>query len=246
MEVNSKQEALLLRLMHLIAEKFKAQAVLKGGMCLRLLNSPRSTQDIDYVFVGFDSRKDIMKGLEEIVQKEKDITITSSQLNSRGVFVDIASNSITAQLEISVAPAPTLPPEQMTTSSLAQRYQMAAQIITVMSLKEAFANKIAAALERTVLRDLYDITIYQPLTTFDVGVLRKRLSKLVVNRQRPKNISFKDAAAILRKKTKDLTDDDLKKELTGLVPNEFFTGGSMIIKSSITKLCDQLENLKES
>lgn len=246
MENNFLQEALLLRLMHLIAGKFKSRAVLKGGMYLRLLNSPRSTQDIDYVFLGFENRREIVKRLEEIMKKETDLVITRSQLNSRGVFVDITGNGVTVQLEITVASSLELPPEQMTTSSLALRYHTAAQIVTVMSLEEAYAHKIAAALEREVLRDLYDITIYQPLTTFGAGVLKKRLSALVVNRQKPKSVTFQEAATMLRKKIEMLTDDELQRELIGLVPNEFFIGGALIIKSSISRLCAQMESLRET
>ena len=47
---NATRDSLFVWLMHSIQEVFQDHAVLKGGMCLRLLHSPRSTNDLDYVF----------------------------------------------------------------------------------------------------------------------------------------------------------------------------------------------------
>ncbi len=41
-------------LIHRISDEFEDHAILKGGMELRLLNCPRSTNDLDYIFVPQD------------------------------------------------------------------------------------------------------------------------------------------------------------------------------------------------
>lgn len=47
------REGLMVWVMHRFARALGEQAVIKGGMALRLLDSPRSTNDIDYVFVPY-------------------------------------------------------------------------------------------------------------------------------------------------------------------------------------------------
>jgi len=46
-----KLDDLMIFLINLIGEKFPLSAILKGGMSLRLLNSPRCTNDLDYIFI---------------------------------------------------------------------------------------------------------------------------------------------------------------------------------------------------
>jgi hypothetical protein len=55
------------RLFHVdirFVEKFGGHAALKGGIALRLLDSPRKTNDLDYVSVPYKSKKDTAPTLE--------------------------------------------------------------------------------------------------------------------------------------------------------------------------------------
>lgn len=245
MSERSQVEELLLKLMHAIADKFKDMAVLKGGMYLRLLNSPRTTQDLDYVFIKKPSRKEILKHLENIVLQMDDCAITHKDLNSRGLVIEITSGNSKALLEISVIEDTYLPPAQITTHVLANMYNQPSHIITAMNLSEAYSHKIAACLERTALRDYYDITIYQNLTTFDKKTLKGRLGQIAINRAKPRAIAFKEAAQILMSKVDQIDKKKLKNELNGVIPEDFFAGGDIIIKNSLIKLSQELQNLKE-
>ncbi len=49
----AKEQQLLARVLDLFAQKFDRKAVLRGGMVLRVLGSPRLTNDLDYVFVPY-------------------------------------------------------------------------------------------------------------------------------------------------------------------------------------------------
>ena len=49
-----EQEALIARVLNLFAQRFPRQAVLRGGMVLRVLGSPRLTNDLDYLFIPSD------------------------------------------------------------------------------------------------------------------------------------------------------------------------------------------------
>ena len=239
---DTEREILLLKLMHTVADTFKDVAVLKGGMYLRLLKSKRMTQDIDYVFQTKESRKTIAPRLKQAIEKEG-IMIQETLLNSRGIIMRVEQNGTKAMVEISIADKLNCPTEKITTSALADQYEMSSRAITTMSLTESYAHKIAASLERFNMRDLYDISIYQPLTTFDQKTLQKRLSALQVNRGKKETISFKEAATRLEKRITGLTQENLERELLGLVPDEFMQGGVNIIKNCVNRLCQELQNL---
>jgi predicted nucleotidyltransferase component of viral defense system len=243
MNDNEKREKLLLRVLHLISNKYKNQAILKGGMYLRLLNSPRYTQDIDFVFLKDQSRKNIATEIKDMLAQEDGITIEKTQLNSRGLFIDIKSENILAEIEISIIEKLNTPSETIATTALAKKLDMPNQMVTVMSRSESYSHKIAAALERDVLRDLYDISIFEPDTSFDLKTLTNRLSKLVINRKKPVSISFTDAAKRLKERAKELSQEDLERELHGLVPEKFLIGGLPMVTSSIYRLCQALESI---
>ena len=48
-----KEQQLLAQVLDLFAQKFNKKAILRGGMVLRVLGSPRLTNDLDYVFVPY-------------------------------------------------------------------------------------------------------------------------------------------------------------------------------------------------
>lgn len=50
-------DELLLWFMGYFAQTFRNRAIIKGGMVLQLLNSPRATNDLDILFVPFTSKK---------------------------------------------------------------------------------------------------------------------------------------------------------------------------------------------
>ncbi|MBU0506002.1 nucleotidyl transferase AbiEii/AbiGii toxin family protein [bacterium] len=237
----NRKEKLLLKIIHLLSQKYKNKAILKGGMLLRLLNSPRHTQDVDYIFVDIDSRKIVAQEINKLLLKEK-IQVKNTQLNSRGIIMEACEEDITALIEISVKDKPYATPEQKSTFVLANSFQLPAHVITVMSPAEAFAHKISACLERDSLRDFYDLSLFEPLTSFDKKTLKARLTCLAINRRKPISITFKAAAKLLSEKTHKLTQDKLERELFGLIPEAFFQGGIDIIKSSVFRICQNLEN----
>lgn len=245
MNHSERREKLLLRVLHIISNKYKNQAVLKGGLALRLFNSPRYTQDIDFVFVTKISRKVIAREIREILERERDIEIQDVKTNSRGVFLDVSSDGILIQVEISVKAEMNLPPETMTTAALALPLNMPAQIIYIMSRAESYSHKIAACLERRATRDLYDISLYEPSTDFDLKTLQLRLSQLTVDRKKPTAISYSGAAKKLKKRAESLQQEDLDRELAGLIPEQYLSHSSGIIRASVQRLCQKLERLDE-
>ena len=57
MEKLESTKALLAWIVDFFAVNFGNSAILKGGMSLRLMHSPRYTNDVDYIFVPFGSKK---------------------------------------------------------------------------------------------------------------------------------------------------------------------------------------------
>ena len=101
METFKSTEALLSWIIDFFAQKFGNSAILKGGMSLRLMHSPRYTNDVDYVFIPFDSKKDVKILVEEALSLVDGLMFRIS-MNSKAlrIIVDYAGQQ--AQIEINV------------------------------------------------------------------------------------------------------------------------------------------------
>ena len=69
------QQSLMVWLINFIADKFGNSAILKGGMELRLLDCPRFTNDLDFIFVPYSSKKDVSKIVIEALNKVPDLAV---------------------------------------------------------------------------------------------------------------------------------------------------------------------------
>ena len=174
MENFKSTEALLSWIVDFFAQKFGNSAILKGGMSLRLMHSPRYTNDVDYIFIPFDSKKDAKTLVEEALSLVEGLKYNTT-MNSKAlrIIVDYAGQQ--AQIEINVEmECPSIP---MSSSLLSTPYGYPARIIRVMEPGVAFAHKIAAWNERELMRDLYDVYQYESLfrTAPNMEILYKRL-----------------------------------------------------------------------
>ncbi len=238
-------EPLLAKLMNFLAEKYKNQLVLKGGMLLRLLDSTRATQDLDYAWIRTKKKNIFAEELKLSLESLIGIQVTRVDVNSRGIFLELLeqNSNLRAKLEISVVKALHCSPKPMTTAPLSAPYSLKPHVVATMDLSEAFSNKIAAALERHLARDLYDLMILGRLTSFDEVTLRDRLSRLEIRRAKPKPVTPQEAAVVLQKRIDSLTQETLKVELTAHLSGESLEGMAMIIKSAVAKIVAQLERL---
>lgn len=237
------REELLLRVIHLMAEKFKDRVVLEGGMLLRLLGYPRSTQDVDCILLSDESKKVLTLKIRKALAELEGVRVAEVSLNSRGIFIRLESKDkpgLRAMLEISVAAALNLPAGHLSTVALANKYFLGGRIVTTMALPEAFANKIASALERNALRDIYDLSILEPLCAFDEATLAKRLRALSVGRKKPKPMSFQEASAMLRTKAERITAKVVKEELAPLLPPRQAEGIETILKAAVVRIAEKL------
>ncbi len=240
--MNFQTEALLARVMIELSKEFKNHLVLKGGMLLRLLNSPRSTQDIDFVLLSEESKKKLIIKIRESLLHIKGLQIMREELNSRGLFIEIQDDSKSLVLiEISVKKSMHLDPEAISSFSLTSRHALPTVLITAMALPEAFSHKIAASIERQTMRDLYDLSLYESMGTFDVATLKDRLAKVSVNRSKPRHMSVVEVAQQLRKRVESLTENDLKRELYPLLPKDMQQAQLRLIQTAVQRLAQQIE-----
>jgi predicted nucleotidyltransferase component of viral defense system len=237
-------EMLLAKVMNHLAERMKDRLVLKGGMLLRLHNSPRSTQDVDYVWISKDSKKKLVKEIESVLTSLDGIRIGEIEVNDKGVFVDFfdATTGEKGLLEMEVTTETQLPSEPMSTGPLGSRYALGARVIATMALPEAFAHKIAATLERDVARDLYDLSQMQALSSWDEATLIERLAEVSINRAKPKALTPRQAAELLAKKLASLDQKRIEQELHPLLPKEYHAGVLSLIRAGVTRIVDKLSS----
>ena len=116
-----ENEALMVRLMNLLADRFPAQAIIKGGMELRLLNCPRYTNDLDYVFIPFKSKNDIAAPVLEILGTQQGLTVEHT-MHSTCMRIVVSSGNVRVQIELNVAAE--CKSQELTTSDLARNHDL--------------------------------------------------------------------------------------------------------------------------
>lgn len=170
-------DGLFLWVLHRFAEVFEEHAVLKGGIALRLFDCPRATNDIDYVFVPFRSKKQIAARIREVLGEIEGARVevaTHSRMVRAHLHVDGASIQVEANVALEC------PTEAVPTAGFAIAQGQPSRVVRVMSLGCALANQLADWNEKRLLRDLYDVYFLsvrlgaQP----DPGVLDRRLGRI--------------------------------------------------------------------
>jgi len=236
----ASQDGLFLWIMHRFAEVFEEHAVLKGGMALRLLDCPRRTVDIDYVFVPFTSKKEIVERVSGVLN-EIEGAVFDVGLHSRMLRADLRVDEVAIQVEANVAlKCESIP---MATGGFAQSVGQPSQVVRVMSPPTALAHKLAAWNERRLLRDLYDCYYLSARlgASPNLEVLDQRLTKIESHLPAMKGVrrmSRAEFATTLREATGRLTDADVSAELAGLLPAAELAGLTLRIRAAVTGLAD--------
>ena len=96
-------EAFRIWIINMLSEGFPDNAILKGGMTLRLLDSPRYTNYIDYTFIPFKSKKDIKEIILKYIKSILNVSIDNIIVNSKCLNIIISNGKYKCSLEINVA-----------------------------------------------------------------------------------------------------------------------------------------------
>ncbi len=231
-------------LLHLITEEFESEAVLKGGMVLKLLGSTRETLDLDYTFVPFKSKKDVLERIKFLFLNLEGIKSEIST-NSKAIRVNLSKGLLRAQIEINVALD--LKTEVVSTASIiGDASPFPARIIRIMSLDVALSNKLAAWNERRLIRDLYDIYYFVSIHNLkpDWNVLESRLNNIeskIPKLKKIKSMSFTQFTDALELEIKNLTQERIETELEGLVSHTEIPGLAYRIRIAVKSLILNLQ-----
>lgn len=235
----NKQEALLTRIMDVLAERFNKHAVLRGGVVLRLLGCERLTNDLDYVFVPYHSKKDIVDDVMDTLRKMEGVNVSHS-LNSKCLRVVVSKEGVSAQIEIKTMME--VATQILSTKELASQYGFPVRLVPVMDYAVALANKMAAWNERRLLRDIYDIWFFLKMGVRpDADTLQSRLgapaySRLIKKGDRFQGGTVHDFCAFLNEAVQKLTETDVRAELSDYLPPSELPGLDMRFRAEIAKL----------
>lgn len=235
----NETEALLVEAMDVIARRFDKHAVLRGGMVLRVLGCERLTNDVDYVFVPFASKNDIVEGLLDALRGIKGAAL-SHNLNSKCLRIVLSRQNVTVQIEAKTAID--VPVSLISTRDLARRYGWPPRLIAVVDYPVALADKMAAWNERRLVRDIYDIWFFLRMGVRpDRPTLEKRLASPAYSRLVRASDHFGGKSAdsffeFLRQAALRLDDRTIEAELGDYLPAEELAGLAMRIRAAMAKL----------
>jgi len=227
-------EELLSQIINLFADEFGKRAILRGGMVLRLLDSPRFTNDLDYVFVPYKSKNDITKAVLVALGKLEGVTVAHS-LNSKCLRCVVKKNDITVQIEAKVDKSCKV--EVVSTAALSKLYNQTPRVINVMAYDVALANKLAAWYERRLVRDLFDVYLFLSMgISPDKRVLSQRLKKPIFSRRVKTSRKPSDVDTFIRflkEEVSDLSAQDVSHELSAIFPRIELPGLELKIRKAI-------------
>lgn len=242
LERPASRDSLFLWIMHRFGEEFTDHALLKGGMALRLLDSPRSTTDIDYIFIPFKSKLDILGKIQEILAELNEAEI-EYELHSRMMRANIRMDDVAIQVEAAVAMD--CPGTPMSTGGFAQSQGQPPQVIRIMSPELAMAHKLAAWNERRLMRDLYDCYFFVGRLNVnpDLAVLAERLQTIesrIPAIHKRKSMTIGELTQQLEAVNSGLNHASLRAELGGLIPDVELAGLDLRMKAGISRLLEFL------
>lgn len=237
--MNNRIEALLVEVIDVIAQKFGKRAILRGGMVLRILGCERMTNDADYFFVPYASKKDFAPELLSTLSAMRDVTVSYS-FHSKCLRVTLTRKGVSIQIEAGAIKKATV--QVVSNRELALRHGLEPRLITIADYGDALANKMAAWNERRLIRDLYDIWFYLKLNVRpNTALLEERLLKPVYSKRLKKSAYFngktvQDFYLFLQQEASLLTDEQISEELSDYLPTVDIIGLAMKIKTELARL----------
>ncbi len=236
-------EGLMIFLINTFADKFPQSAILKGGMCLRLLDCPRLTNDIDYIFIPYSSKKDILGNILTVLDNIAGLKYEYS-MNSKCLRIRIKYGALTTQIEVSVAEE--CATTSISTATLSRKLGLLGRVVSVVDYRVAMANKLAAWNERALLRDLYDLYFFYTMieTMPDMNILKQRLSKVASTptNKNPKQMTIEQLVIKLRNNLGELSPKSML-ELTDYLPIGDVRGLDIKIRTNLRQFCAELGDI---
>lgn len=237
--MNEKEQELLATVLDLFASEFADKALLRGGMVLKVMGSARYTNDLDYLFVPYKSKKDILSKILSCLKKIEGGSIKYS-LNSQCLRIFLSVEETSIQIEVKVALE--VKSIVVSTKLFSPQYNLPKRLIHIVDHSVSMANKLAAWNERRLARDLYDIWFFLQMNiTADYETLTKRLEKsrystLIKKEDRFKGNNIPEFYDFVRSKLGELSDTEIEQQLSDYLPPNELAGLIPLIRSGFVKL----------
>ena len=232
-------EGFLIWIVGFFGSSFQHHAILKGGMVLRLLDSPRSTNDADFVFVPYANRKEILDDVRRALGTVEGLE-WSDRIDSRAWRILLKYGAWQAQVEITVAAScPSIP---LSTAPLARLHGQTGAIVRVMDLPVALSHKLAAWNERRLWRDVHDLWFLHSLRNIDLDLptLAARLEHVVPRRGKPRSMTFDELSLELRRAADEVDATKVLVELGDTLPSSDFAGIEQRLATTLSRLALRL------
>lgn len=233
------EEQMLFEIINRFQERFGKHAILRGGMVLRILGCERFTNDVDYVFVPYASKKDILEDVLATLNAMPGISLEHS-MNSKCLRIKIRRQNISVQVEIKTAMEETI--MVLSTKYLAEQMGLPPRLLPVVDLSIALSDKLAAWNERRLPRDLYDVCFF-----LRMGIrpnpdrLEKRLrkpqySRLVKPTDYFQGKELEEFYSFLRDTVHRLNEEDFLQPLADILPADEVPGLLIRLRAEVAKL----------
>jgi predicted nucleotidyltransferase component of viral defense system len=202
------------------------------------------TNDLDYVFIPFSSKNDIAGPVLDVLRAQQGLRVEHT-MHSTCLRIVVTSGSVRAQIELNVASE--CKTQELSTADLARSHHLQGRIIRAMSLDVALSHKLAAWMERGLLRDLYDVYYMREILGIspDIQVLLQRLSRLHYQRGKtpgPRSMSVPQFAQTLRECVTQLTAEGVREELGDLIAEVELPGLDLKIRAALMSLSEHLSD----
>lgn len=235
-------DGLFLWVLHRFAEVFEEHAIVKGGIALRLLDCPRSTTDVDYVFVPFRSKSEVVGRIRDVLG-EIDGAEVRVKVHSKMIRADLRVDGVAIQIEGNVdleCPSLAVP-----TAGIALAEGQPSRLVRVMGLDRALAHKLAAWNERRLLRDLFDVyyLVARLQAKPEMEVLRRRLAKIesrLPSMRKRKSMTLAEFAEQLERELLAVDGERLAEELAPVLPAEELAGLLPRLRAGVRRVVEWL------
>ncbi len=238
-------DRLFVWVLHRFAEVFGQHAVVKGGIALRLYDCPRSTTDIDYVFVPFRSKKSVVARLKAVLAELEGADI-EVETHSKMIRARVGIDGTTIQIEANVDVE--CPSVVVSTADFALRQGQPSRLVRAMALERALAHKLAAWNERRLLRDLYDVYYLAVRlgAKVDVAALRQRLRKVesrLPALKSKKSMTMAEFTAALLRAVERIDDATIRDQLAPILPVNEIEGLAPRLRAGVIKVVEGLARI---
>ena len=249
MENIRSDEALRVWVITHLSDRLGNHAILKGGMVLRLLDCPRYTNDLDYIFIPFTSKKDIIAPILAALKELEGVTVHHRTHSTNAQFDVILENEFgTYKTQVEANVATECASQSVSTTDLATQYDQTARVIRVMRFDMMLAHKLAAWNERRLMRDLFDayFMVKNMSVLPDLNVLQQRLQNIryakgVWGKNLPKKMTLPEFYVALISEAKAMTPTDLENELRDYLEPHQMAGLGKKILIALNQMIEALQ-----